>query len=174
MMGGKAAASLFTVLAPVAAENGFTRDFFAILLAALAGIAVLFYAAASDLFELKLFKFDPYSFKLPRGVKVEYWYTRTARKVWSWLSIKPPKETRVDYWYTRAVRRFESFLADGGWRYAKAKKQAKVRVKRDWRSMRKQTRALLPEAARRLNRDIALGALAIAIVLVVLLVVSLI
>lgn len=143
------AAALFAVPAPLAAENGFTRDFFAILLAALAGIAVLFYAAASDLFELKLFKFDPYALKMPR-------------------------EARVEYWYTRVAKRFESFLADGGWKYAKAKKQAKVRVKRDWRSVRKQTRIMLPEAVKRMNRDIALGALAIAIVLVVLLVVSLI
>jgi hypothetical protein len=133
----------------LAAESGFTRDFFAVLLAALAGIAVLLYAAASDLFELKLFKFDPYALKFP-------------------------KETRVDYWYTRAAKRFESLLASGGWSYAKAKKQAKVRVKRDWRSMRKQTRSVLPEAAKRLNRDIALGALAIAIVLVALIIVSLV
>ena len=39
--------------------------------------------------------------------------------------------------------------------------------------MRKQTRALLPEAVKRLNRYIALGALAIAVVLVALIVVSL-
>lgn len=156
-----------------AAGGGFSRDFYAVLVAALAGIAVLLYAAASDLFELRLFKFDPYTLKMPREARVEYWYTRAARRVWSWLSIKPPKETRADYWYTRAARRFEASLASGGWSYAKAKKQAKVRAKRDWRSMRKQTRALLPEAVKRLNRDIALGALAIAVVLVALIVVSL-
>jgi len=157
----------------LAAESGFTRDFFAVLMAALAGIAVLLYAASSDLFKLKLFKFDPHATSLPREARVEYWYTRAARWLWSWLSVKPPKETRVDYWYTRSARRFESFLADGGWRYAKAKKQAKVRVKRDWRGMRRQTRAMLPDAAKRLNRDVALGALAIAVVLVALLLVSL-
>ncbi|MBN2026380.1 MAG: hypothetical protein JW854_06460 [Actinobacteria bacterium] len=158
----------------LAAEGGLGKDFFAILVAALAGIGVLFYAAASDLFELKVFKFDPYSFRLPKEVRVEYWYTRAARRVWSWLSIKPPKETRVDYWYTRSARRFEAFLASGGWSYAKAKKQAKVRTKGNWRRMRKETRRMLPEAVKRLNRDVALGALAIAIVLVVLLVVSLV
>jgi len=132
-----------------AAANGtFARDFFAILVAALAGVAVLVYAAASGLFELKLFKFDPYSLKLPR-------------------------ESKVEYWYTRAAKSFESFLASGGWSYAKAKKQARVRMKRDWRNMRKQTRVVLPEAVKKLNRDIALGALAIAIVLVALIVVSL-
>ena len=131
-----------------AAENGFTRDFFAVLVAALAGIAVLLYAAASDLFDLKLFKFDP-------------------------SALKYPREARVEFWYTRAVRRFESFLASGGWSYAKAKKQTKIRVKRDWRRMRKESRTMLPEAVKRLNRDIALGALAIAIVLVALLLVSL-
>jgi hypothetical protein len=133
----------------VMAESGITKDFFATLIAVVAGLAVLFYAAGSDLFELKLFKFDPHAFKLPKEVKVEYWYTRTAK-------------------------RFESFLADGGWRYAKAKKQAKVRVKRDWRGMRKETRRVMPEAVKRLNRDIALGALAIAVVLVALLIISLI
>ncbi|MEW6552803.1 MAG: hypothetical protein AB1384_00760 [Actinomycetota bacterium] len=168
--------NLFHVLGArvvMAADGGLTRDFYAVMVAALAGIAVLIYAASSDLFELKLFKFDPRAAKLPRETRVEYWYTRAARRFWSWLSVKPPKETRVDYWYTRAARRFEVFLAEGGWRYAKVKKQAGVRVKRDWRSMRKQTRAVLPDAARRLNRDVALGALAIAIVLVALLVVSL-
>ncbi len=74
----------------------------------------------------------------------------------------------------RMAKRFESFLADGGWRYAKAKKQAKVRVKRDWRSMRRETRRAMPEAVKRLNRDLALGALAIAIVLVALLIISLV
>ncbi len=132
-----------------AAENGLSRDLFAVLAAAAAGIAVLFYAAASDLFELKLFKFDPYSIKLP-------------------------KEVRVEYWYTRAARWFEAFLTGGGWRYAKAKKQAKVRIKGDWRRLRRETRRMLPEAARRLNRDIALGALAIAIVLVALLIFNLV
>jgi hypothetical protein len=142
------AARAVAVQVVAAAENGFSRDFFAVLVAALAGIAVLLYAAAADLFELKFFKFDPYSLKFP-------------------------KEARVEYWYTRAAKRLESFLASGGWSYAKAKKQARVRVKRDWRSMRKQTRTILPEAVKKLNRDIALGALAIAIVLVALIIVSL-
>ncbi|NPV58230.1 MAG: hypothetical protein HPY75_01040 [Actinobacteria bacterium] len=132
-----------------AAENGLARDFFAVLVAAVAGIAVIFYAAASDLFDLKLFKFDPFSMRVP-------------------------KEARVEYWYTRAARWFEAFLAGGGWRYAKAKKQAKVRIKGDWRRLRRETRRMLPEAARRLNRDIALGALAIAVVLVALLIFSLV
>ena len=65
--------------AVAAAEGGFSRDFFAVIVAALAGIAVLLYAAASDLFELKLFKFDPYALKLPKQAKVEYWYTRAAK-----------------------------------------------------------------------------------------------
>jgi len=136
-------------LALLVAEGGLSKDIYAILVAALAGIAVLFYAAASDLFEPKLFKFDPYAMKLP-------------------------KEARVEYWYTRAARRLESFLADGGWSYAKAKKQAKIKVKGNWRRMRRETRKMLPEAVKRLNRDVALGALAIAIVLVILLVLSLI
>ena len=138
-----------TIKVVLAAESGLTRDFFAVLVAALAGIAVLFYAAGSDLFELKLFKFDPYSLRLP-------------------------KEAKVEYWYTRAAKRLESFLAGGGWSYAKIKKQARVRAKGDWKGMRRRTRAMLPDAVRRFNRDIALGALAIAVVLVALLVASLI
>ena len=130
------------------AGGSLSKDFFAVLVAALAGIAVLLYASASDLFRLRLFKFDPYALRLP-------------------------KEARVEYWYARAARRLESFLASGGWSYAKAKKRAKMRVKGDWRRLRRETRRLLPEAVKRLNRDIALGALAIAIVLVVLLVMSL-
>ena len=132
-----------------AAESGLARDLFAAFVAALAGMAVLLYAAASDLFDLKIFKFDPFSVRLPR-------------------------EARIDYWYVRAARRFQAFLAQGGWNYAKAKKRAKVAFKRDWRRMRRETRRLLPEAARRLNRDIALGALAIAMALVALLIMRLV
>ncbi len=88
--------------------------------------------------------------------------------------VYAPNETRIDYWYTRSSQRLESALASGGWGYAKAKKQARVRMKRDWRSMRRQARAMLPDAVKRLNRDIALGVLAIAVVLVAVLLVSLI
>ncbi len=130
------------------ADNGLAKDLLAAAVAALAGLAVIAYAAASDLFDLKLFKFDPFA-------------------------LKYPKEARIEYWYTRAARRFEAFLARGGWNYAKAKKRAKVRVKGDWRRLRRESRRLLPDAARRLNRDIALGALAIAIALVVLLIMRL-
>jgi hypothetical protein len=131
-------------LRTVAAAGEAGRDFLAVLVAVMGGAAVLFYAASSDLFRLKLFKFDPFALKLPR-------------------------QTRIEYWYTRAARRWESFLADGGWRYAKAKKSAKVKTKTGWRSLRREARRLLPEAVRRLNRDIALGVLAITIVLVALL-----
>lgn len=130
------------------AQNGVAKDIFAIVVAAVAGFAVIVYAAASDLFDLKLFKFDPYALKLP-------------------------KETRVEYWYVRAAKRFEAFLSSGGWSYAKAKKTAKVKVKRDWRKLRKETRRMLPDAARRLNRDIALGALTIVIALVLMLLITL-
>lgn len=131
------------------AESSIGRDFLAVVVAALGGISVIFYAAASDLFELKLFKFDPYALRLP-------------------------KRTRVEYWYTRLAKWFESFLLGGGWSYAKAKKRAKVVFKREGRRLRSETRRMLPEAARRLNRDIALGALAIAIALLALLIVSLV
>ncbi|MDI7252391.1 MAG: hypothetical protein QME89_07505, partial [Actinomycetota bacterium] len=74
----------------------------------------------------------------------------------------------------REARRFQAFLASGGWSYAKFKKRAKVAFKRDWRRFRRETRRMLPEAARRLNRDIALGALAIAVALVALLIMRLV
>lgn len=132
----------------MAVENQLAKDVFAAFIAAMAGIAVIFYAAASDLFRLKLFKFDPFS-------------------------LRVPKETRVEYWYTRAARWFQAFLVEGGWRYAKVKKRAKVGFRRDWRRLRREMRRLLPEAVQRLNRDIALGALAIAMSLVFLLIMRL-
>lgn len=131
-----------------ASNGGLANDLLAAFIAALAGLAVICYAAASDLFRLKIFKFDPFALKYPR-------------------------EARIEYWYTRAARRFEAFLARGGWNYAKAKKQAKVAIKRDWRKLRREARRLMPEAAQRLNRDIALGALAIAVALVALLIMRL-
>ncbi|MBC7252416.1 MAG: hypothetical protein H5T72_00400 [Actinobacteria bacterium] len=131
------------------AVNNLGRDIFAAFIAALAGVAVLLYAAASDLFDLKFFKFDPFSLRYPR-------------------------EARIEYWYVRAARRFQAFLAGGGWSYAKLKKRAKVAFKRDWRRFRREARRMLPEAARRLNRDIALGALAIAVALVALLIMRLV
>jgi hypothetical protein len=131
--------------ARAAADNGAVKDIFAIFVAALAGFAVLLYAAASDLFDLKLFKFDP-------------------------MSLRLPKQTRIEYWYTRSARKFESALTGGGWSYAKFKKWFKVTFSREGRRLRKQARRMLPDAVRRLNRDIALGVLAIAIVLVALLI----
>lgn len=162
---------LFT--ANTAAGNGAAEDIFAAMVAAVAGIAVLLYAASSDLFDLKLFKFDPKAARLPKQARVEYWYARAARRLWSWLSVKPPRQARVDYWYARAAKRLYASLTDGGWSYAKAKKRSKVRVRRDWRRMRGETRRLLPDAVRRLNRDIALGVMAIAVTLVALLVLRL-
>jgi hypothetical protein len=82
------------------ATNNLGRDLFAAFIAALAGMAVLLYAAASDLFDLKFFKFDPFSLRYPR-------------------------EARIEYWYVRAARRFQAFLASGGWSYAKFKKRAR-------------------------------------------------
>jgi hypothetical protein len=136
---------MFTATARAIAGNGAAEDLLAIAVAAAAGIAVLLYAASSDLFDLKLFKFDPMAFRLP-------------------------KQTRVEYWYTRAARRFEAFLAGGGWSYAKAKKRARLAFSREGRRLRREARRLLPEAVHRLNRDIALGVLAIAITLVALLI----
>jgi len=63
-----------------------------------------------------------------------------------------------------------SSLFSGGWSYAKAKKRARLAVKRGGEKLSETTREKMPEVARRFNRDIAIGALAIAIVLVVLLI----
>lgn len=127
------------------ANSGAAKDIFAVLVAVLAGFAVLLYAAASNLFDLKFLKFDPMGFKLP-------------------------KQTRVEYWYVRAARKFESSLTGGGWSYAKLKKRAKLAFTKEGRRLRSETRKLLPEPVRRLNRDIALGVLAIAVTLVALLI----
>jgi hypothetical protein len=88
------------------ATNNLGRDLFAAFIAALAGMAVLLYAAASDLFDLKFFKFDPFSLRYPR-------------------------EARIEYWYVRAARRFQAFLASGGWSYAKFKKRLEEVPARD-------------------------------------------
>ena len=140
---------MLTVATKIVTDSGLAKDVFAAFMAGLAGFAVIIYAASSDLFDLKIFKFDPFVFKLPR-------------------------ETRVEFWYTRAARKFESILTGGGWNYAKAKKRARVVFKREGRRLRRETRKMLPEAVRRLNRDIALGTLAIAIILVALFILRLV
>jgi hypothetical protein len=129
-------------------NNGVATDIWAIMVAALAGFSVLIYAASSELFQLKIFKFDPFAFKMP-------------------------KETKVEYWYVKAARRFEKFLLGGSWNYAKVRKLARVDLKKRGRKLRGETRKLMPEAVSKLNRDIALGVLAIAIVLVALLILRL-
>jgi hypothetical protein len=143
-MGGRVPFQAVLILA----ENGTAKDIFAVLVGLLAGFAVLLYAASSDLFELKFFKFNPKAFKLP-------------------------KQTRVEYWYTKSARRVESTLTGGGWSYARFKKWAKVAFSRERRRLRRQARKMLPDAVKRLNRDIALGVLAIAIVLVALILIRL-
>lgn len=99
------------------------RYIVAAFVAILVGIAVLLFAASSDLIDMKLFKFDAYS-----------------------------------------------KLFSGGWSYAKAKKRARVAMKKGGKKLSETTREKMPAAARSFNRDIAIGALAIAVVLVVLLV----
>jgi hypothetical protein len=129
----------------IVADSGVAGDIWAVIVAALAGFSVLMYAASSDLFNLKIFKFDPLAFKVP-------------------------KETKVEYWYVRGARRFEKFLLGGSWNYAKVKKRARVDLKKRGRKLRIDTRRLMPGAVSKLNRDIAMGVLAIAIVLVALLI----
>ncbi|OFW56162.1 MAG: hypothetical protein A2V52_00140 [Actinobacteria bacterium RBG_19FT_COMBO_54_7] len=131
------------------ADNGLGRDIGAIAIAVLAGFSVLVFAASSDLFDLKIFKFDPFAFKMP-------------------------KETKVEYWYVRAARRFEKFLLGGSWNYAKVRKRTRVDLKKRGRRLRVEMQKLMPEAVSRLNRDITMGVLAIAIVLVALLVLRLV
>lgn len=95
----------------------------AAIVAVLVGVAVLLFAASSDMVKLRLFKFDAYS-----------------------------------------------SLFDGSWNYAKAKKRARMAMKREGKKLGEVTREKMPESARRINRDIAIGALAIAVMLVVLLI----
>ena len=95
----------------------------AAVVAVLVGLAVLLYAASSNMVKLRLFKFDAYS-----------------------------------------------SLFSGGWSYAKAKKRARLAMKREGKRLGEVSREKMPETARRINRDIAIGALAIAVVLVVLLI----
>lgn len=132
---------------PVAVSMG-SRDLQAVLVAVAGGLAVIVYAAASDLFQLKLFKFDPFSIRLP-------------------------KESRVEYWYTQGAKKFWEALFSGGWSYAKLKKRARLAVRLRGREFRKEARRRMPEQWSRLNRDIAVGTMVIALVLVFLLILNL-
>jgi hypothetical protein len=97
----------------------------AAIVAVLVGLAVLLFAASSDMVKLKLFKFDAYS-----------------------------------------------SLFRGSWSYAKAKKRARLAMKREGKRLSDVSREKMPETARRINRDIAIGALVIAVVLLVLLIIG--
>ncbi len=156
-----------------AMAGGTGRGAAAVLLAAAAGVAAFLYAASSGLFGPKAFRLDPQAMRYPRRGKVEFWYAQAARAAWRWLSLTPPREMRIDYWYARAARWLWSFLARAGWAYAQARKRTWAGLKRGWRRARGRARAMLPEAARGLQRDMALGALAMALVLVALLLLSL-
>jgi hypothetical protein len=122
-------------------------DLLALVVAAMGAIGIILYASASELFDLKLLKLDP-------------------------LQMRVPREIRIEYWYTRLAKRFYAFLFEGGWKYALGKKQAKVSIKRGYREFRKASKERLPEAVRKLNRDIALGTLVITVMLVAFLLIK--
>jgi hypothetical protein len=147
------------------------------LLVALVGaVGVILYAASSDLFDLKLFKFDPSRARVPKRARVEYWYSDLARRWFGALFAskeKMPKQARVEYWYSDLARRWYDFLFKGGWRYASSKKTARVSMKQGWREWRKLVRKRMPEEVRRLNRDIALGVLILLVMLVAFLLIKL-
>ena len=174
------------------------RDAWALLAAAAAGLAALLYAASSGLFDLQAFRLDPRSMRYPRQAKVEFWYERARRAlwrwlstsfpaeasldhwyarareaVWRWLSVTPPRQATLDYWYARAARTLWSSLARAGRGYAGAVQRAWAAAKRRWGAARARLREAFPGMARRMRRDMALGALAIAAVLVGLLLLNL-
>jgi len=124
------------------------KDLLAALVALAGAAGVVFYAASSDLFELKLFKFDPSRMRWPREVRVEHWYSGLARR-----------------WY--------DLLFQGGWRYARTKKTARVGIKRGFREMRRLMRQRMPEEFRRMNRDMALGAVVLLVMVVAFLLLKL-
>ncbi len=124
------------------------RDILAILVAISGAAGLVIYLVATGAFKSKILRIDPSKVKMPKEVKVEHWYTRLAR---SWDRI----------------------LFDSGWRYAKAKKRARVTFKKGYREMKKTAREKVPGAIRRMNRDIAVGALIITITLVAFLLIKL-
>ena len=165
-----------SINAMVLAASGFQKDLFALLVALAGAIGVILYAASSDLFDLKLFKIDPTRAKVPKQARVEYWYTGLARRWFGFLFTSKenmPRQARVEYWYTGLARRWYDFLFKGGWRYASSKKTARLTVKRGWRDWRKLIRKNMPEEVSHLNRDMALGALVLLIMLVAFLLIEL-
>lgn len=167
---------MVNINAVVLAASDFQKDLLALLVALAGAIGVVFYAASSDLFDLKLFKFDPGKARMPKQARVEYWYTDLAKRWFGFLFTSKenmPKQARVDYWYTHLARRWYDFLFKGGWRYASSKKTARVNVKRGWREWRQLVRKNMPEELKVLNRDIGLGALVLLIMLVAFLLIEL-
>ncbi len=130
------------------AVSGAQKDLLAALVALAGAAGVLLYASSSELFDLKLFKLDTDRFKVP-------------------------KQARVEYWYSGLARRWFDFLFKGGWKYASTKKTARVGMKRGFREMRRFLKERMPEEFRRMNRDMALGALVLLIMAVAFLLVRL-
>ncbi len=128
--------------------SGAQKDLLATLVALAGAAGVILYAASSELFDLKLFKFDP------------------TRMRW-------PQEARIEHWYAGLARRWFDFLFKGGWRYASTKKSAKVGMKRGFRDLRRLMRKRMPEEFRRMNRDMALGALVLLLMAVAFLLLKL-
>jgi hypothetical protein len=123
------------------ALSGAQKDLLAALVALAGAAGVVLYAASSELFDLKLFRLDP------------------TRMRW-------PREARIEHWYAGLAKRWFDFLFKGGWRYASTKKSARVGLKRGFRELRRLMRQRMPEEFRRMNRDMALGALVLLLMVV--------
>ncbi len=181
---------------PLYAMTG--RDILAIVVAIGGGFSLFIYLVVSGAFKAKIFRLGPHKEKVPEEMEVEHWYTRLANtwnrmlygSGWRYAKAKKrarvalrrryrtmptmlPKEAKVEHWYTRLANTWNRMLLDGGWLYAKAKKRARVAFKKSYREMQKSSKEKVPGTFRRLNRDIAVGALIITITLVAFLLIKL-
>ena len=112
------------------------------ILAVVIGLTI--YAASSDLFKLNLLRLNPQALRFPRKLK-------------------------IDYWYIKLSRRFSNFLIHGSWHYASVKKRVRDSLKKGARSIKTDITEKIPAFSRELRYDGALGPLAIAACLSILL-----
>jgi len=168
------------------------KDIVAILVAIGGGASLFFYLVVTGSFRSK------HRERVPEEAEVEHWYTQLAntwnrmlygsgwryakakkrarvalKKSYRGMPGKVPKEAKVEHWYTQLANTWNRMLLDSGWAYAKAKKRAQVAFKRGYREMKISTKEKAPKVFKLMNRDIAVGALIIAITLVAFLLIKL-
>ena len=160
------------------------------------GISVFILGAWPDLFGKRRRGPDPFTIRLPRSLGVDYWYMRAARgslafffagqrayaafkervtaatRRWSEAiyAARVPEKARPEYWYGSGARILFQVLGAGGEYYSLARRRGWAELQGLGRRLRVRIGTALGGGTKYLSRDIALGTLAIAIVLVALLI----